>query len=52
MLPKLLTEKLCSLRSDGDRLAFSCLFTMNKNAEVIKSEFFKSIIRSKASLTY
>jgi exoribonuclease R len=30
MLPKLLTETLCSLRDDGDRLAFSCLVELDR----------------------
>lgn len=37
MLPKLLTETLCSLRDDGDRLAFSCLFEINKEAKVVNT---------------
>ena len=34
MLPKLLTETLCSLKSGVDRLAFSVIWELNSNAEV------------------
>ena len=34
MLPKLLTENLCSLKSNVDRLAFSVIWEMNEKAEV------------------
>ncbi|XJO75197.1 hypothetical protein BDV3_005914 [Batrachochytrium dendrobatidis] len=52
MLPSLLGTNLCSLRSNVDRLAFSCLWEMSPLAEVISVRFTKSVIRSKASLTY
>ncbi|KAH6569232.1 hypothetical protein BASA50_002851 [Batrachochytrium salamandrivorans] len=52
MLPGLLGTNLCSLRSNVDRLAFSCLWEMTPSAEVVNVRFAKSVIRSKASLTY
>lgn len=52
MLPKPLTEDICSLRSDVDRLAFSVIWEMNPHAEIVKYEVAKSVIRSKAALTY
>ncbi|XP_061223751.1 exosome complex exonuclease RRP44 [Neopsephotus bourkii] len=52
MVPELLSSNLCSLRSDVDRLAFSCIWEMNHKAEILKTRFTKSVIRSKASLTY
>lgn len=52
MLPKLLTETLCSLVSEVDRLAFSVICEVDKNANIVKTEFFKTVIRSKKSLTY
>nr|CAB3238058.1 exosome complex exonuclease RRP44-like [Phallusia mammillata] len=52
MVPELLSSNLCSLRDDGDRLAFSCIWVMNHNAEIISTRFCKSVIRSKASMTY
>ncbi|KAI7867430.1 exosome complex exonuclease RRP44-like protein [Spinellus fusiger] len=52
MLPGLLGTNLCSLRSNVDRLAFSCIWQVNENADIIDVEFTKSIIRSKHSFTY
>ncbi|KXS21332.1 Dis3 protein [Gonapodya prolifera JEL478] len=52
MLPALLGTNLCSLRSNVDRLAFSCIWEMTSEAEIVNVEFTKSVIRSKASLTY
>ncbi|KAI8970424.1 exosome complex exonuclease RRP44-like protein [Mycotypha africana] len=52
MLPALLGTNLCSLRSNVDRLAFSCVWEMNDNAEIISTDFTKSVIRSKHSFTY
>ncbi|XP_056411478.1 exosome complex exonuclease RRP44 [Hyla sarda] len=52
MVPELLSSNLCSLRSDVDRLAFSCIWELNLNAEIINTTFTKSVINSKASLTY
>ncbi|KAM9567156.1 exosome complex exonuclease RRP44 [Guaruba guarouba] len=52
MVPELLSSNLCSLRSDVDRLAFSCIWEMNHKAEILKTRFTKSVIKSKASLTY
>ncbi|XP_075997887.1 exosome complex exonuclease RRP44 [Genypterus blacodes] len=52
MVPELLSSNLCSLRSNVERLAFSCIWEMNHKAEILKTRFTKSIINSKASLTY
>jgi RNB domain len=52
MLPKLLTETLCSLKDDGDRLAFSVVWEIDRNANIIETRYHKSIIRSVASLSY
>ncbi|MBN3319472.1 RRP44 exonuclease, partial [Atractosteus spatula] len=52
MVPELLSSNLCSLRSNVERLAFSCIWEVNHNAEIIKTRFTKSVINSKASLTY
>uniref|UniRef100_A0A9J7YVE9 Exosome complex exonuclease RRP44 n=1 Tax=Cyprinus carpio carpio TaxID=630221 RepID=A0A9J7YVE9_CYPCA len=51
MVPELLSSNLCSLRSNVERLAFSCIWEMNHNAEIIKTHFTKSVINSKVSLT-
>jgi exoribonuclease R len=53
MLPKLLTENLCSLRSKVDRLSFSTIFEFDKKSlELIKTDYCKTIINSKHSFTY
>ena len=53
MLPKLLTETLCSLTTFGDKLAFSAIFTFDaKTLEVVDVKFAKTLIRSRASLSY
>ncbi|KAI3385920.1 hypothetical protein SNEBB_005789 [Seison nebaliae] len=53
MVPELLSSNLCSLRDDGDRFAFSIIWQMNMTTgEIISTTFCKSIIRSRASLTY
>ena len=52
MLPELLGTNLCSLKSNVERLAFSCIWEMNHEAEIISTHFTKSIIKSKASYTY
>ncbi|XP_034754095.1 exosome complex exonuclease RRP44 [Etheostoma cragini] len=52
MVPELLSSNLCSLRSNVERLAFSCIWEMNHKAEILKTRFTKSVIKSKASLTY
>eukprot|EP00803_Ostreobium_quekettii_P005055 evm.model.scf_416.5 EVM.evm.TU.scf_416.5 scf_416:66259-78048(-) len=54
MLPKALTEDICSLRGNVDRLAFSVLWEATLEGDVLhdKTTFTKSIIRSRAALTY
>ncbi|XP_075055918.1 exosome complex exonuclease RRP44 [Mixophyes fleayi] len=52
MVPELLSSNLCSLRSEVDRLAFSCIWELSQDAKIINTKFTKSVINSKASLTY
>ena len=52
MLPKLLTEKLCSLVSGVDRLSFSIIWEFDMQANIVNVKFGKSVIHSKASLHY
>ena len=53
MLPKALTEDLCSLRSNVERLAFSVLWeVIPETCEVVSVDFTKSVIKSVAALTY
>jgi len=53
MLPCLLTETLCSLVSDIDRMAFSVIWEIDsKTLQKISTRFGKSCIRSRAALNY
>nr|AID55111.1 exosome complex exonuclease RRP44 [Cocos nucifera] len=52
MLPKPLTEDICSLCSDVERLAFSVVWEMTPEAEIIYTRYTKSVIKSCAALSY
>ncbi|OGC88816.1 ribonuclease R, partial [Candidatus Adlerbacteria bacterium RIFOXYC1_FULL_48_26] len=52
MLPHELSGNVCSLKADEDRLAFSAIFKITKNAEVLERRFEKTIIRSNKRFTY
>ncbi|KAF6039600.1 DIS3 [Bugula neritina] len=52
MVPELLSSNLCSLRSNVERLAFTCIWEITPETETVNVQFTKSIIKSKASLTY
>ena len=52
MLPEELCNGVCSLVPNEDRLAFSVFMTFDKDGEMVGRRFAKSIIRSKARLTY
>ncbi len=52
MLPEQLSNGLCSLRPNEDRLAFSVMMTFDEKGRHTGSEFRRSIIRSKLRLTY
>ena len=52
MVPELLSSNLCSLRGGEERLAFSVIWEITQEAETLSTTFTKSVIRSRASLTY
>ncbi|CAA21102.1 exosome 3'-5' exoribonuclease subunit Dis3 [Schizosaccharomyces pombe] len=52
MLPMLLGTDLCSLRPYVERFAFSCIWEMDENANIIKVHFTKSVIASKEAFSY
>ena len=52
MLPRELSENICSLKENEDRLAFIFKITFDKNNEVIKEELFEGIIQSKRKYSY
>lgn len=52
MLPEILSNKLCSLRPNEEKLCFSAVFEMDENATVLKQWFGKTIINSDRRFTY
>jgi ribonuclease R len=52
MLPEALSNGLCSLNPKVDRLALACDVRLDDRGKVIRSTFFKAIMRSHARLTY
>ena len=52
MVPKRLGEDLCSLHQQVDRLAFSAIWEMDAEANVLSTRFVKTVIRSEAALSY
>lgn len=52
MLPEVLSNDLCSLRPDEDRLVFSAVFKLDKNNNITSHWFGKSVIRSRKRFSY
>jgi ribonuclease R len=52
MLPEHLSNHLCSLMPQVERLAFVCDMRIGKNGKPGKSRFYEAVIRSHARLTY
>lgn len=54
MLPPLLCEELCSLNPGVDRLAYSCVWKMNRDGTMVDEPawFGRTVIRSCAKLDY
>ncbi len=52
MLPKVLSQDLCSLNPGVDRLAVVCDMTVSIMGEVLSSSFYRATINSHARLTY
>ena len=51
-MAELLSSNLCSLRGGEERFAFSCVWEIDREANIINTDYFKSIIRSRAAMTY
>lgn len=52
MIPTLLSTNLCSLHEKVDRLAFSVVWEMDKNANIVSTRYHKSVICSVGAFSY
>lgn len=52
MLPEHLSNGICSLRPDEDKLTFSCVFEMDHNARVVNHRICRTVTRSNRRFTY
>jgi ribonuclease R len=52
MLPERLSNGLCSLRPNEDKLCFSAVFIMNEDAHIVNEWYGKTIIHSNRRFTY
>ena len=52
MLPEHLSNGICSLRPDEDKLTFSVIFEMDDNAKVVNTRIARTVTRSVRRFTY
>ncbi len=52
MLPEILSNDLCSLRPNEDRLAFSAVFELDNNAQIKNEWYGQSVIHSDKRFSY
>ena len=52
MLPQKLSNGICSLNPNVDRLAMSCIMTIDNKGNIIDKKISKSVIKSKKQMTY
>lgn len=52
MLPEALSNELCSLKPNVDRLTKCVEFLLSNNGDVLQTKFYPSVIRSKRRFTY
>jgi ribonuclease R len=52
MLPEILSNGLCSLNPDVDRLCMVCELVIDAEGTILRSKFFEAVMRSHARMTY
>lgn len=52
MLPEILSNELCSLKPNVDRLSMVCEMIISKAGKLVRFTFYDAVIRSQARLTY
>ncbi len=52
MLPEILSNDLCSLNPDEDKLTFSAIFILDERGQILDTHFAKTVIRSARRFTY
>lgn len=52
MLPEILSNGLCSINPEVDRLCLSCELLVGLDGKVTRSKFYPAVMRSQARLTY
>ena len=52
MLPRKLSNGICSLNPDVERLALSCIMEINPEGDVVSYDFVDTVIKSRMAMTY
>ncbi|MGF1612906.1 MAG: ribonuclease R [Gammaproteobacteria bacterium] len=52
MLPEVLSNELCSLKPEVDRLCLACEMSISQDGRITRSRFLEGVMRSRRRLTY
>ncbi len=52
MLPRILSERLCSLNTGQDSLSFSAVFELNARGDIVSERFGRGVIRNAFQMSY